>query len=451
MQRSLTDPDARGGQRRPPLLRLLVLALPLLVSSIGAPPPPVAAGDELQDAIAQQKALERKIATQRRQVARLNATQAALRTEIAHTTGALRDVHADLTAVRKRITALGAEIRRVRAVYVDLVAQIEQLNDELRRIEAQETRKRVELAQRKELLASRIREAYDAERTSLLETLLSGDSFADVLAEMSWYIDVGQQDKALAQQIERDQRVLATLHATALATRTQTEALRRETAAQKAELDARLRDLKTAQAELKKLEREVARQLAAQKAAYAQLARNKAALARAIRMNLAAERRLKARVARIVAEQRRLGNIPSIYNGTLEWPMIGRISQEFGCTGFGWEPPLGGCPHFHRGIDIVAPYGTPVKAAGSGRIVYIGWNWADGADPAWVVIIAHSENLQTWYGHLQPAYPGGIRTGSWVEKGQVIGYEGNTGHSTGPHLHWAVELNGQFVNPRLFV
>ena len=129
--------------------------------------------------------------------------------------------------------------------------------------------------------------------------------------------------------------------------------------------------------------------------------------------------------------------------------MGGYVSQEYGCTGFGWEPARGGCSHFHSGIDIVAPYGTPIRAAGSGEVLYVGWNYADGYDPAWIVIIAHADNIQTWYGHLQAAYT--VQPGQWVGRGQVIGYEGNTGHSTGPHLHWMVRLNGTFLNPRLFV
>ena len=145
------------------------------------------------------------------------------------------------------------------------------------------------------------------------------------------------------------------------------------------------------------------------------------------------------------------GSIPSQYNGTLSWPMGGDVTQNFGCTGFSWEPPKGSCDHFHNGIDMVAPYGTPVKASGSGTVVYIGWNYADGADPAWIVIVAHSEGLQTWYAHMQPRYPGGLHAGSHVDRGQLIGYEGNTGHSTGAHLHWAVMFNGDFVNPRLFL
>ena len=81
-------------------------------------------------------------------------------------------------------------------------------------------------------------------------------------------------------------------------------------------------------------------------------------------------------------------------------------------------------------------------------MVYVGWNYADGADPAFIVIIAHSANLTTWYAHLQPRYP--VSAGQVVRAGQVIGYEGATGRVTGAHLHWMVEYNGSFVNPKLF-
>ena len=129
--------------------------------------------------------------------------------------------------------------------------------------------------------------------------------------------------------------------------------------------------------------------------------------------------------------------------------MSGNVSQEFGCTGVIYEPPLGNCSHFHQGIDVVAPYGTPVRASGPGQVLYIGWNYADGYDPAWIVIIAHSAGLETWYAHMQPTFP--VRAGDAVSAGQIVGYEGNTGHSTGAHLHWAVRLNGVFVNPRAFL
>jgi murein DD-endopeptidase MepM/ murein hydrolase activator NlpD len=132
--------------------------------------------------------------------------------------------------------------------------------------------------------------------------------------------------------------------------------------------------------------------------------------------------------------------------------MSGHVSQEYGCTGFSWEGPRGGCDHFHDGIDIVAPAGTPVRAAGDGRIVFVGYNPYDPpGDRAWIVTIDHGDGLVTWYAHLRPVRPAGIWAGGRVDAGDVIGYEGNTGRSTGYHLHWAVQRNGAFVNPRRYV
>ena len=152
----------------------------------------------------------------------------------------------------------------------------------------------------------------------------------------------------------------------------------------------------------------------------------------------------------MIARQVARGNIPSAFNGTMRWPMDDfSVSGEYGCSSFEYYAPGNGCAHFHNGIDLVAPYGTPVKAAAAGEVVYVGWNWADGADPAWIVVVAHSGDLKTWYAHMQPKRP--VAVGDSVKKGQIVGYEGSTGHATGPHLHWMTELNGNFVNPRLFL
>ena len=301
------------------------------------------------------------------------------------------------------------------------------LDVELARLEAQERVKQIELAERKALLAERIRSAYDTNRTSMLESFLSSGSFSDLLAEMSYYIDVGEQDKALAQQVVQDQEELAAMHEMVVATQARTDELRVTTAAQKVTLNKSLKGLKDAKAELRRLEKETQRNLAIQRATYAKVAVNKKNAAKALAAAAKAQKVLAGRIADIVRRQSQQGNIPSQYNGTLAWPMSGNVTQNFGCTGFSWEPPLGSCAHFHQGIDIVAPYGTAVRASGDGVVAYIGWNYADGADPAWIVIIAHSSGLQTWYAHMTAAYPGNIHQGSMVKAGQVIGHEGNTG------------------------
>ncbi len=429
-----------------------LLLVPLVLGLLAAPATaPTARGDELTDAKDKQAQLAKEVAKQKEQVKELNALQRGLATEIANTRKQLSAVNADLSAVKKKITKMGARIDGVKAKYADLVVQLGVMDAQLVAIEGQELIKRNELRARRDLLAERIRSAYDTDRTSMLESFLSGGTFTDLLTEMSAFIDVGEQDKALAQQIARDQETLAALHQNVADTRTRTNVLRQETAAQKRALDASLLELKAAKAELRKLEKETARNLAIQRATFAKIARNKANAAKALKVAAKAQKQLAAKISEIVRKQSRAGRIPSEYNGTLAWPMSGNVTQNFGCTGFSWEPPQGSCPHFHSGIDIVAPEGTKVRASGSGVVAYIGWNYADGSDPAWIVIVAHSEGLQTWYAHMRPAYPGGIKAGSRVKSGQVIGYEGNTGHSTGAHLHWAVRFKGHFVNPRLFL
>jgi murein DD-endopeptidase MepM/ murein hydrolase activator NlpD len=450
MRRRQDDITTTQRFRRPVRVLPFVVLGALLIGLLGGSVSPVT-GDELSDAIARQKALAAQLARQREEVAALNSAQSQLRGDIASTEGSLRDINADLRVVRRQVGTMVTRIGEVRKTYEGLVTRLQELDAQLLVLEAQEAAKATELRERKQMLADRIRQAYDADRTSLLETVLSAGSFTDVLAEVGYTLDVAEQDRSLAEQIMRDQEVLEAMHQTTTMTRAATEGLRVETAVQKKELDARLVELRRAQKALNVLERRTQRILGEQEAAYSRLAANKSALNEAMGRARSAKASVTEKIDKLIREQKQRGNIPSEYNGTLRWPMGGTVSGEYGCSPFPYYGPGNGCEHFHNGIDIVAPYGTPVKAAGAGRVVYIGWNYADGYDPAWIVVIAHSTNLQTWYAHMQARYPGGIQAGSAVEAGQVIGYEGNTGNSTGAHLHWMVELNGEFENPRLFL
>jgi murein DD-endopeptidase MepM/ murein hydrolase activator NlpD len=438
-----------GLRRRRGLARLpLLVLIPLLVGLFGGPTSPAGA-DELSDARARQNNLAQQLRDQKAQVAQINALQADLGAEIASTRHQLSGINADLATVKKSINAMVVKVNAVKQQYLALVAQLDLLDLQLSRVETTEMRARWHLSTSKELLAERLRQAYDTNRTSLLETFLSGGSFTDVLSEVSYSIDMGEQDKALAEQIIEDQQTLAAIHQTVEDTRASTETLRVATAAQRTKLNAQLKELKAAQKQLHELEVATARALAIQNAAYRKLAANKHNLAKAIATTARAKAALARQIDNLVAQAYAHGNIPSQYNGSLIWPMAGSVSQNFGCTGVIYEPPLGSCSHFHQGIDIVAPYGTAVHASGAGKVVYCGWNYADGADPAWIVIIAHSQALETWYAHMTPSCP--VPAGHGVSKGQVVGHEGNTGHSTGAHLHWAVRFNNQFVNPRLFL
>jgi murein DD-endopeptidase MepM/ murein hydrolase activator NlpD len=425
---------------------LLLFVLTTLGGFFTSAMPHNAAADELDDAYARQKALQRLIARQRASIQDLQASQATLSRRIAGTKGDLAEVNANLLSVKVQIVSMEVDVARSQSAVDELTATAGRLDAELVEIKAEETRKQDDLDAAKALLAARIREAYDTDRTSILDTFLSSADFTDVLTEASYHLDFAEQDKALAEQITKDQSVLAVLHQNVVEAQLQTDQLHAAADEAKAMLDAQMQDLAEARKELAALQAQTEKLLAQQQAAYERMARDKAKLARQLAASKAAQDKLESLIARLVREQLAKGGIPSQYSGTLSWPMSGTITQEFGCTGFGMEPPLGNCAHFHVGIDIANSSGTLIRAAGAGKVIFAG---RSPYDPAWIVIIAHSSHLVTWYGHVQTRIP--VRAGQYVAKGEVIAYEGCTGWCTGPHLHWAVQVDGNWMNPRLFL
>ncbi|HUQ44451.1 MAG TPA: peptidoglycan DD-metalloendopeptidase family protein [Candidatus Limnocylindria bacterium] len=446
-------PDRRGWHvsRRARFGRkavLLLFALSTFGSLFASAPAPWARADELDDAYKRQKALESLIANQRSSIRSLTASQVRLSSRISSTKHSLSELNANLLTVKTQIVGMTVDIARSQNAVDELVATSGRLDAELKQIEAEEADKAVELQSRKALLASRIVEAYDTDRTSIIETFLSGDDFTDVVTEVGYHLDFAEQDRLLAEQITSDQKVLDVLQQNVSLAREQTADLHKLAADSKAVLDKQLAELAAARKELLRLEAETERLLQAQKAAYAKMAADKKKLQSTLREQEAAQAKLEKLIERLVQEALAKGGIPSQYNGTLSWPMAGRISQEFGCTGFSWEPPVGSCAHFHRGIDIVNAKYTPIRASGAGKVIIAG---RSPYDSAWIVIIAHSSQLVTWYGHVDNIKKPVVRVGQYVAKGQVIAYEGTTGNSTGPHLHWAVQLDSNWVNPRLFL
>jgi murein DD-endopeptidase MepM/ murein hydrolase activator NlpD len=94
----------------------------------------------------------------------------------------------------------------------------------------------------------------------------------------------------------------------------------------------------------------------------------------------------------------------------------------------------------HEGIDLGAAYGSPIAAAGAGSVIYAGWLGGYGN----LTVIDHGGGLATAYGHQSSIV---VSCGQDVSQGQTIGYVGSTGHSTGPHLHFEVRVNGAPVDP----
>ncbi|UUY08942.1 peptidoglycan DD-metalloendopeptidase family protein [Pseudomonas sp. J452] len=116
-----------------------------------------------------------------------------------------------------------------------------------------------------------------------------------------------------------------------------------------------------------------------------------------------------------------------------------RISSKFS---MGRRHPILNKIRAHKGVDYAAPRGTPIKAAGDGKVLLAGRKGGYGN----AVVIQHGNSFRTLYAHMQ-GFAKGVRTGGSVKQGQIIGYIGTTGLSTGPHLHYEFQVNGRHVDP----
>jgi len=144
--------------------------------------------------------------------------------------------------------------------------------------------------------------------------------------------------------------------------------------------------------------------------------------------NLKALDRLMARAGKILAI------LPS------RWPVRGAVNSEFGNRPSPWTKTT----EFHSGMDIRAKKGTPVKAPAGGTVSFAGSH----AEYGLTVIVEHGTDIRSVFGHLSKT---GVTPGQRVDRGTEIGLTGNTGRSSGPHLHYEILVKGQSVNPRAYL
>src|SRR5437764_980783 len=150
--------------------------------------------------------------------------------------------------------------------------------------------------------------------------------------------------------------------------------------------------------------------------------------------------------------QNNLFNLPNAgANHSTKYPLIwplqqGTITLQFGPCTLPFEPPGFGYSHFHTGVDIAYKQGTPILAADDGIVVAASSSVLNGQLVGYgnYIIVAHRNNFFSLYGHLLGYV---VKAGDSVHQGQVIGYEGSTGNSTGPHVHFEYRYGGQPTNP----
>lgn len=425
--------------RRRNLLTLALIALVVVIAP-GSARPVVRAGDGVNDAISEQQQMEAELARQRQQLADLRRQQADLTASLAALTTDLQRTGLELDKAVRQLERVTASLEESRAALERYRGQIEHLAENLRRVAAELVTTRKELAQREVLLQDHLRLAYEQSQTSMLEVLLSTDSFGEASNQLASMLTLSDEDRRLAQGIRDTRARLAvrqqtlrdgqvTLTALRDAEKERTQAL----GVQQREVDAARETLRTYQRRLEELRRQ-------QEAQYAQSVRNEGrtkVLIDAEREELAGQRQLVARL------KRQADRLDIAYRGRFAWPEKGDfyVTQEFGWTTF---------DHHHTGIDMAyrSGCGGPIYAAGSGTVLADERPNIAYGDTAIGVVIGHSQRLQSWYWHLSREI---VSVGQKVETGDLIGYEGATGRATGCHLHFQVNLDDVPVNPRNYL
>ncbi|MGM0367212.1 MAG: murein hydrolase activator EnvC family protein [Actinomycetota bacterium] len=271
-----------------------------------------------------------------------------------------------------------------------------------------------ELGEKIQVLNERVAAIYKNGNGNFLEILLKAETFIDFISRLKLMNLIAEKDTEIIKVIKDKKQATLSVKKSIL-------------------------DLREKQKDHKKEVEKLVAQAEAKKAEVEGIYTNKKTLLSETRANKDAlirmEKQLEAKEAEVkrILESYKHGSAPS---GKFMWPVAGRIT-----SGFGYRiHPIFGTNRFHSGLDIAAPYGTLVKAADGGEVVQAGYFGGYG----YSIMIYHGGGFATWYAHLSNF---NISAGQFVEKGQVIGFVGSTGWSTGPHLHFEVRVNGNAQNP----
>ena len=350
----------------------------------------------------------------------LNGQIIATRTQIRQLLDQERALQAQIAALDAQLASVQAQVDQETAKLVLLGQQVDQAKEQL-------ALKQAELAKHIADFGHRMRIMYKSGQVSRLELVYSAANFTDLMNRIFFFNDIVREDRRQLAELQKERAAIETMKADLEAKQAEQTQVVKQIQDQKAQLQT-VRDQRAAREQ----------QIAAIEAQFqAQLAEMQAQ--RAV---------LQAQIASLIRESFRARS-----SGKWKWPLDGVITQGFGCTSYPFEPYDPTCPskHFHSGLDIAADYGTPVHAA-DGGIVHnftMGCSWGGGlCGYGRYVVIVHAGGFTTLYGHLSSWAVG---DGVQVDKDTVIGYEGSTGNSTGPHVHFEIDLAGMPVDPLAYL
>lgn len=321
----------------------------------------------------------------------------------------------DLSAIAQQITLLDSQIEAQEdeiAAQEELLEQLEQLVEEKT---VQLAASEAEQAAQYERMKERIRYMVEHDSTSYLSILLSAESFADFLNRWEIVKQINLRDDRLFDELKD-------IRDTVAAEKLELEQTQAEAQETKAQMDANMTELESQREAKVAQQQKIESQKNEANAAYAAMIEQEE--------ELMAE--YKKAAAQLAAQSTYVG-------GTFMWPLPA-ANNVITCK-YGYRThPVTGKYKLHTGIDLRATTGTKVYAANGGTVTTSGYSSAWGN----YIIINHGGGYTTLYAHLSRR---NVSKGATVKQGDVIGLSGNTGYSTGPHLHFEINKNGSSYDP----
>ncbi len=357
-----------------------------------------------------------------------------IKDELADIKDQKKDAEARLAAIRNDLSKAKEQMELIQGQVVLTESQINASQQLLDQYDGDIAAKEADIAdlevQEQEQLEEFYRQTRWLEETgsvSYLSILFQASSFSELLEYATLITDIMEYSNRIIDRLENTQREIA-------AARDEVQASRDDQAAAQAELEEQKQELEAKRAEQDKL----LKQIAASESEAAEEAKKLAESEALINKQLKeAERKYAQQLAELERQQQQNNNNVNMTSGNWYWPLPGRykISSLFGSR----IDPINGRRDNHTGTDIPAPSGTPIYAAQDGIVTTVNTNQY-ASSYGFYCIISHGGGYATLYAH-QCQVPA-VSEGQTVKKGQVIGYVGTTGRSTGNHLHYELRVNG---------
>jgi murein DD-endopeptidase MepM/ murein hydrolase activator NlpD len=372
-----------------------------------------AAGDDIDE----KAAVDARIATLQAEIDAAQEREGVLTSQLSAVVSELEAAQSAVDQAEDALGQLEAELAAEQARLERLTARLRAQTVRLKHLQA-------EHAKAVSILEARVRAIYVEDSPDVLSFLVSASSFDDLIDNYEFLQRIGLQDRRIVQQVETAKRKAAE-------ERRATAHTRRLTAASIAVITAR-----TAEA------RSVRDDLAAGRdtlLAARRLKQSALSSARETRADYLAEVESLAAQSAALAAAIRDAQAGSTGSGTPSaagfiWPVNGPVVSGFGMR---WG-------RMHEGIDIAAALGTPIHAAASGAVIHAGWLGGYGN----LVVVDHGDGLATAYAHASAIL---VAVGQQVSQGDTLSLVGSTGNSSGPHLHFEVRVNGNAVDPLLYL